>query len=354
MKVVFLPHFPDNPYHRLLSEGLSKVGVKASGIRGVWFISRLRALKPDVIHFHWLHPYYIGKTPLRSVAVVTLFLLQWPLLRRQGARIVWTVHNIRDHERRMAAAERLVTRLVAAAADRIIVHCGTAGDLLLRAYPRIEARKLSVVPHGSYVGVYPQGIARDEARNRLDIHRQGRVVLFLGEIRRYKGITDLVSVFSGASPPKDTTLLIAGRVHDPALHERLEKAALTHPNIRLHAGFVPDDQIQTFMAAADAVAAPFRDVLTSGSLILALSFGKAVIAPRVGCVKDMERDVLGYFYDPTERQALADALETFASDRRDSAAIGQHNRAVAETLSWARVAARTHDVYKVNETPALS
>ena len=51
-------------------------------------------------------------------------------------------------------------------------------------------------------------------------------------------------------------------------------------------GAVPDDRMQVYLRAADAVVLPYRDVLTSGSAILAMTFGQPVIAPAIGCLPE--------------------------------------------------------------------
>ena len=43
--------------------------------------------------------------------------------------------------------------------------------------------------------------------------------------------------------------------------------------------FVPDGEVQHYLLAADAVVLPFKEILTSGSAMLALSFGRPVVAP---------------------------------------------------------------------------
>ncbi len=49
---------------------------------------------------------------------------------------------------------------------------------------------------------------------------------------------------------------------------------------------IPDDQMQVYLRAADAVVLPYRDVLSSGSAILAMTFGQPVIAPAIGCLPE--------------------------------------------------------------------
>ena len=66
-------------------------------------------------------------------------------------------------------------------------------------------------------------------------------------------------------------------------------------------GFVPDDELQVYLRAADVVATPFLEILTSGSVLLAMSFERAVIAPRRGCVAETVGDDGGILYDADDR-----------------------------------------------------
>ena len=95
----------------------------------------------------------------------------------------------------------------------------------------------------------------------------------------------------------------------------LRTAAAGDPRISMQLRSIPDDEMQLYLRACDAVVLPFRDVLTSGSAILAMSFGRAVIAPRLGCLPETLSDDAAILYDPTAPDALRDAL-TSALERR--------------------------------------
>ena len=104
-------------------------------------------------------------------------------------------------------------------------------------------------------------------------------------MRPYKGVTELLSAFA-ALPDADARLVIAGKALDDAYAARVTALAAADDRVRLDLGFVPDDELQVYLRAADVVATPFLEIFTSGSVLLAMSFGKAVIAPRRGCVAE--------------------------------------------------------------------
>jgi glycosyltransferase involved in cell wall biosynthesis len=303
------------------------------------------AQKPNVVHFHWLHPYFSGRTPAHSIVALLVFLIQWPMLRFTRTKIIWTVHNIRNHEGKMAAAESFVQGLVGRHASAIIVHCAEAAAQLRQSYPAIPPEKVREISHGNYIGVYPEGIGRHQAREQLDLPADACVALFFGEIRAYKGIDELLTVYEGPTAPEDTLLMIAGRVHDDQLRARLEAAARNNTNIRLRLGFVPENEVQVLMAAADVVVAPFRQVLTSGSVLLALSFGKPVVAPLSGCLRELADKAKGFFYRPEDPNGLGESLRRLRRYREALAEMGHTNRLVAASLNWESIAASTAALY---------
>ena len=346
LRVAVLPIYSENPYQQLLRSALEQVDVESFAIRRTLFLPALWRLKPDVIHFHWLDVFCNrGGSRLKSLVAFCLFWIQWPVLRLSGIRIVWTLHNLQSHERRLGGLERVLIRKVGTAANRVIVHCRFAAERLLAEHPQIAPEKIATIPHGNFIGVYPNDIDKVEARARLGLPTQARVLLFLGHVRRYKGVTELIEQFRCDSELEPIQLVIAGQVAEAALAEELRRVGRDAGNISLHLAMVPAEDISLYMAAADAVATPFRDVLTSGSLILALSYAKPVIAPKAGCLTELTEDVAGYFYDPSDPQGLSDALRRFAVEESDLTQMGMQNRAFAESLSWDMVARLTRAAY---------
>lgn len=351
LRVLSLPDYAHaNPYQRLLAEGLAGQGVRSIGgrpgryqpfpILSAW----IRAGRPRVLHLHWTHEYLKGaEGPTRLNRL--RFLGQLRLLRRRGVRIVWTMHNLGGHDGARHPEEMAVHRDLVRLASAVICHCAAARASAIEAYGLTdrEAARLHVIPHGSYLGVYADTIDRAAARERLGLTDAGRVLLFLGAIRGYKGTDELIAAFRAIDDPS-ARLLIAGKPRGVALRDRLQAAAAPDPRIRLELGFVPDDELQVWLRAADAVVLPFRDILTSGSAILALSFGRAVVAPSLGCLPETVPPEAGIRYDPASPDGLAGALRQALA--ADLAAMGEAALARARELDWDDIAARTAACYR--------
>jgi len=327
----FPRRLPTNPYCELLYDHLEKLGIDvADGRSGVRWLFRHRGAI-GVLHFHWPERHF-DRTRLASALGFAVRLL---VARALGYRLVWTVHNAAPHEG-ATRGDRLV-RAVLRRCARLVVHC-TAGRAALEG----AGARATVIPHGSYVGRYPNAITRETARARLDLPRDARVLLAFGQVRPYKGLEALSRAFA-ALPDRDARLVIAG---EPV--GRVEPAA--DPRLRLVLRHVPDAEVQVLFNAADLVVLPYRAVLTSGAAMLALSFGRGIVAPRLGCLAELDPSGAALLYDADAPDGLAAALARAMTV--DAAAMGNNARRLVRGLSWDVIARRHLAVYGF--APALT
>lgn len=345
--VLFLPDYGDaNPYQMQLREGLAAHGVSVSMASGAGLFPVVTAVArhgwPAVVHLHWLHPYLVGRGPLTTAVKGIRLVVELLVLRLIGVTVVWTVHNLFEHDRRAPRVEAAFKHVVLRVIDAGIVHCPAARTSVQEAY-RLPSRigaKLSVVPHGHYIDWYENERTRREARRELGLALDSTVFLHFGRIERYKGVSGLVAGFRSLADD-DARLLLVGRLGDDVSTDDLGGIE-TEPRIRTRFEYVPDDAVQTYMNAADAVVLPYQNVLTSGTAVLAASFGRAVIAPDRGCVADRLAAGDGLLFDPdTDRIARVLARST----ELDLDRIGARNRALIRTPSWRTIGRDTKAVY---------
>jgi glycosyltransferase involved in cell wall biosynthesis len=278
--------------------------------------------------------------PGRALAsgMISRLAIRWLKLLR--FRIVWTVHNVLPHEPQ-TDDDRAIARLLADSADVLIVHSSAVRKTL--ALQGIPDDGAVVIPQGSYIGHYRPAPSQPDARRALGLPEEGRVLLFFGLIRSYKGIPELLKAWSDTAPPG--RLLVAGSCSDPSLQANIRDTASQDPSVHGHMRFIPDEEVPTFFAASDGVCLPFRTVTTSSTALMALSFGKPLIAPRIGALEDLPEEV-GFFYGDGTGSTLGGALDRFFG--ASEAELENASRSAleyAEQLSWPVIAARTFEVY---------
>jgi glycosyltransferase involved in cell wall biosynthesis len=238
-------------------------------------------------------------------------------------------------------ARILVSRLVHA----LIVHTKSAKQQAISTCHLRDRQKIFIVPHGNYIDCYENKIDRTSAREKLGIPDSKLVMLFLGGVRPYKGVLELVESFK-LLKDKRAELLIAGKPLNSKLSSIIATEIRGCNNIRYVPSFIPEDEIQVYMNACDVVVFPYRHILSSGAVILAMSFGRPCIAPRTACMTDVLNDAGAFLYEPTEKGGLLWAMKC-AIERKDNLrSMGKHNKKLAEQWDWNNVAEMTLEVYQ--------
>lgn len=357
--VIFIPDFSgDNPYQSLLAEALSLKGVDVSfGRNSVLFavsvLSSLTEKNPEktikrIIHIHWPAAYLSSTSRLMMLVKFILFpvnLLTLAIFKCFGFKIVWTAHNVVGHAPGFKKVRLLFRKLLAGLYDMVIAHTDTARREIMDIYGTPKER-ITVIPHGNYIGCYKNSITREDARKELGLREGSTVFLFFGAIRKYKGVELLVDAFKKMDR-ESVELVIAGKPSPKKLGEELLGKIGGNENIKPIFRFIPDDKIELYMNSCDCAVLPYLNVLTSGAAILAMSFSKAIIAPSSGCIPDL-LDLEGSFqYDPGKKRGLLETMESAAYAGRDRLQrMGEHNFGLAGKLSWEDVAAETQSVYE--------
>lgn len=331
--IAYLPYWPNsNPYQRLLYSEVESARIPCNGIKGEDFTFQWlwsNRAKFRYIHLHWLYGVYDPQKSGLTRSKALLFIFKLLFSRFLGYKLLWTVHNLISHEPSNMKLEVLVRKITARLVNHVIVHCNYAKSEILRLW-RIKKGKVVIIPHGSYVGYYPDIVSRSEARQRFGIADNEVTFLFFGMVRKYKGIESLIESFKKLKITHPAIrLIIAGS----PLNYTIDDSA-ANDGISTYLRHIPDDEMQYFFKAADVVTLPYANVLTSGAAILAISFGKPVIAPAKGCLPELLNNEIGFLFDRNKDLFMA---MTEAMGKTDIASMGEQAMAHAKALSWKRI-----------------
>src|SRR5579862_4192192 len=271
------------------------ISVREGIFAGRWLLSNVH--RGDYVHIHWPSFLYSSTDRAKSLRAFALFRFLIALIRWRGARLMWTIHNLYPHDRCvMPQMDIWVRRLLVKHANVFLIHGPDAEQAVLQEFPAVAGRTV-LIKHGNWIGHYPNTIGRDEARTRLGLAKDDFVFLFAGLCKPYKNLQLLISEFEKL--PGRPVLVIAGAFQDPAYQAAIQAAAeRSSARILLRPGFVSQADMQIYMRACDVVVAPYAEVLTSGTAILALSFGRPVVAPAVGYLRTVIVEGCGVLYDP--------------------------------------------------------
>jgi len=286
LRVVASPAFRNresNPYNWLLYSNMRADVTEYS--------NRLAPVPgATILHVHWPEKELnTARNMAFTYARLRCRLLAIDRWRKQGAKLVWTVHNLKTHEQLHPRVEQWFWREFTSRVDGFIALSKAGLEAARREYPRLESIPGFVIPHGHYRDEYPNDSGQD-ARARLGIGAHTKVLLFFGKIRPYKNLASLISAFRRLEP-EDTQLHIVGQPDDPRLEDELPVLAASDPRVHLCFSYIPKEAAQLYFRAADLVVLPFREILNSGSALLALSFNRPVLVPLLGAMGELAEAV---------------------------------------------------------------
>lgn len=352
-KVLFLPNWTEgNPYLLRLSEALENHGVTvefSAYPNSMFGLCTLKKRYPgiDVVHLHWLGP-LIGKilwagSPIKFKLRLLAFLFELGICRLQGLKIVWTLHNRIEHESTDPKKELVVRRLLSLMVNKVHFHSKSAMHLLSNEYSVDFEKKGFVAEHGNYSNDYPIDKIKEEAlAKKLNIAPNHHVFLFFGNIRKYKGLEDLINGFNSLT--KDNVrLVIAGRVMSEQDAEFVLEAGKVDERIITMLGFVDDCDVGPLLSLSTSMVLPYTSTLTSGVASLAMSFGLPLVLPEKARVFDVPGDEGAEYF--TEGN-IGKALKTIQA--RDLELMGKHNLGLSKEHSWDNMAKKIMEAYTSN------
>jgi beta-1,4-mannosyltransferase len=277
-----------NPFNYLLSEALTETGCS------VVELDRRNALleRSDIFHMHW--PQQAAKGSI-LVAFGSSFMLlarmMWQTLL--GAKVVWTVHNVRSHERPIPALEPLLMSLVTRLIHGAIFMTAASRGPAVETFPSLRSKPYAIIPHGLYS--MRSDRSKRDARRLFDLPLDDRIIGFLGDIRRYKGLDRLLLALKEARPGA-ATLFVAGAFTDAdcrgSVHELAAELGDRGSPVVFCERRLSDDELVDAIQACDFVALPYNAVWNSGLALLALGNGGRILTADAPAFREL-RDELG-------------------------------------------------------------
>jgi glycosyltransferase involved in cell wall biosynthesis len=282
---------------------------------------RIAAFEPDVLVAPWWTSFW--GVPLRSV---------FRAVERASPNVLRALlcHNVVDHE--SGPARRFLALGAFFSAQAFVVHAETDRRRLER---RVPGRPIAVLPHPVVSSPPPD---REAARRELGISTP--LVLFLGLIRRYKGVDLLLDAAPRIVRETGARVAIVGEVFPEArpLEEKWKRSPVRE-SILWRDEYVGEEEMAQWLAACDVVVLPYRYVSGSGIAARAIAARRPMAAASVGGLSEtVQPGATGELFAAGDPDALADAVHRIL-ERGLSAYAAGLDVAVGES-SWAHYVER--------------
>jgi glycosyltransferase involved in cell wall biosynthesis len=312
--IAFAPDYRQvNPFQEMLYSERSKQGVVAFPIEMEPFetegaLSRFQD-RESIFHLHWTTP-IISNASNEAEALVRVdaALRAIDSFKERGGRFVWTIHEVLPNDTRYGDLEAYLCQELAHRADLVHMMCEATIEEIGDLY-NVPAARTVVIPHSGYDGVYPNAPDRDQARARMAIGTDDVALLALEAVRGDKSLYQVFEAFDRAVTREPRLLLIVAGKTDPFEEPAdIEEALAAHPRVIANFDEILAADLPYLYGAADVAVMPLREGMRPGSLLLAYTFGVPVVAPRVGCLRELLDDGASIGFDVGATGALEDAL----------------------------------------------
>lgn len=254
--------------------------------------------------------------------------------------VVTTVHDVRYHmgDRRSMKVPQFISDLSVSYSEGLIVHGRESKRQICEKFSIPPWKVISIIPHGNY-SFYRKwelpGLEEEENR-----------ILFFGSIWEYKGLRYLME----AEPLlrkrlKNFKIVVAGTGDDFEKYHRYVKDWTSYEILNRYIG---DEEVAPLFQRASLVVLPYIDASQSGVAPLAFSFGKPVVATKVGDISELvDQGVNGLLVAPKDPWGLAEAILSILENpflRRRMAEKAREKSIT--TLSWERIGEMHLEAYK--------
>lgn len=252
----------------------------------------------SVVHFQW------------SV-LPDVDLKFWERIKRKGAGLAFTAHNLLPHMARRGDRERY--RRLYTVADRVLVHCPATKAELVGQF-EVRPSKVRVVRHPAVT--IPAAVPKNEevlaTARSFGLDDRDKVALLFGAIEPYKG-PDLALEMTAhlARRVRRAKLVLAGKI-DPTLAKKLQSKAeelgITR-RVVLLPRFLSNCEMKAMIRRADVCIFPYREISQSGAIMTALGEGRPLVAFDVGGLgMAVDHGGNGFLVPPSDSAAMAAAV----------------------------------------------
>jgi glycosyltransferase involved in cell wall biosynthesis len=287
-----------------------------------------------ICHFHFFH---VGPLELFNVVFA----------RALGMRVVVTAHDVNPF------AENLSVPFFVDRAYRmaglVIVHNYVSRKELVESVG-VPSDKIVVIPHGNYLHALGEIPSRRRARQRLGLPVDARVLLFFGQIKEVKGLDLLLKALPAVIEKfSDTVLVIAGKVwkDDFNQYKKIIDAHALSPHLFTRIQYIDNADVPLYFSAADLVVLPYKRIYQSGVILMAMSYGKSVLASDIEGMREIIGDgITGFLFRANSVHDLSRRIVDILSDTEKALAVAHKGREHVEIeYGWEKIGRLTARCY---------
>lgn len=289
----------------------------------------IKKQKPDFVVFRFWIP-FMGPA-LGSIA---------RMIRKSGVKVLAITDNVIPHEKRIG--DVAFSKYFIKSCDGFVTM-SKAVMKDLEMFTNTSYRKFLLHPLYTSFG---EKLNKLDARQKLGLNPNDKIVLFFGLIRKYKGLDMLLDAFDLLKGDKTIKLVIAGEFYEdkqPYL-DLIEKYQIKDQVI-LHDRFIANEDVKLYFSATDLVALPYRSATQSGVTQVSFHFEVPTLVTNVGGLGEIIPDKVAGYVVESNGNAIAEGIQDyFVNNRMPSFTEGMKKE--KQKYDWRIFVEEIMDLYK--------
>jgi len=199
---------------------------------------------------------------------------------------------------------------------------------------KYKAKNVALVPHGSFEIVDLPKVNKSKKKQ----------VMTFGKFGTYKKVEEMIEAVELVRDRtgEELEIVIAG-TDNPNVKGYLDgvKKKYSHVKDITFTGYVEEEDVPRIFSESSVVVFPYTSTTgSSGVLHQAGSYGKAVVLPNIGDLKELieEEGYRGEYFQPSDTMGLATAIEKLITNDSYREEMGKNNYAAAVSLPMSDIA----------------
>lgn len=268
----------------------------------VFVASFIKKQKPDLIIFRFWLPFFgpslgtIGRLVKKKTIVFAL------------------TDNVLPHEKRFG--DKPFTKYFIKSCHGFI----TMSQKVLKDLELFTSTSNKIcTPHPMYETYGPK-ISMQEARQKLGISTDEKIILFFGLIRKYKGLDLLLEAMADERiKAAGIKLLVAGEHYeDPKFYEDIIEAKDLKQNVIMHTKFIPNEDVRYYFCASNIVGQTYRSATNSGVTMVGYFYEKPMLVTNAGGLAEIvPHNKAGYVVEQNVNE-IAEAILDYFNNKREA------------------------------------
>ncbi len=260
--------------------------------------------------------------------------------------VVLTVHDVMPHYKRFVSKDSFMQRNLRIP-HSLIVHFEKGKEQLMKRW-EIDSDKIDVIPHGLIP--VKNMLSISDARRKLDLPENKKILLFFGSIRPNKGLDVLLEAMPEILKNNpDIFLVIAGALPRDMSFQTYQDLIVKlnlKEHIKTFIEFIPDEEVDLFFAASDIVVLPYKNFESqSGVLLRTCAHKKPLVASNVGAMSEIvSSDRIGEIAEPGNVKSLALAIEKVL--KYPDVYLYRYNSGLEDKYNWEHIGRLTLQCYE--------